>query len=77
MWRRGLQGLALPGVGGRYQLYLVQPEELPGGVGQRDMRDVHRVEAAAEQADACHTHSRGRRNSARAASGVPACGCQS
>src|SRR5690606_24622279 len=77
MGARRTQWRTLPGIAGRDELDLVQLKLAQCRAGQRQVRLVHRVEAAAEQADALHTQSRGWRKSANAASGVPDSGFQS
>jgi hypothetical protein len=77
----------LPRLAGRQQVQLVQPQRIARDTGQRQVREVRRVEAAAIDADAARgrgvhqfssAQSRGRRNSVyRRASGVPGSGCQS
>jgi len=59
LFARGVQRGALPGIGGGNELHLGQPERLQGVLSQRDMRDVDGVEAAAQEANAFQTQSRG------------------
>ncbi|CAM3287701.1 hypothetical protein ACMA110817_06355 [Achromobacter marplatensis] len=55
----GVQGRALPGVGGGDQFDCRQAQGLQGVFRQGEMRDVDGVEAAAQETDAFQTQSRG------------------
>ncbi|MNW06648.1 hypothetical protein D3C71_2030890 [compost metagenome] len=55
----GVQGRALPGIGGRDQLDGCQAQGLQGILRQCEVRDVDGVETAAQKADALQIQSRG------------------